>query len=473
MNTSSAPIDLTAGAISARQSSSSDHLTNPASAAAIAVLALSFTVLPAISSGNPITSSGMTSNIYALLTPFAIGFILLELGLCWYYRKKLITFQEAVANFGTALGNQTMNVLVAAGVYVVYGYLWENFRIIDNIPMNVGTFVLLLLGIDFIFYWVHRWGHHINIMWAAHSPHHSSEEMNFFVALRASVTQRLFSFFFFWPLTIIGFRPIDIYAMTGIHLFIAFLHHTELIPKLWRWIELIFTTPSHHRVHHGINFRYLDKNFGEFLIIWDRLFGTFAEEKEKVVYGMYNPPKTWNPISINFHYYVMLWKDAVAAPYWVDKFKIWFMPLGWRPRGLPAKPPLVEITSENQVRFSTHMFEGAKPYLIVHVVVGLILMLMIINPQSPWSTPERWIASVLLWHMVINWSGIMESKPWAPVSEVMRLTLTCAMFLSFSQQPVMSFINLGAVGLSLLSIAWVLHYFRPASKEAGYPETAH
>ena len=146
------------------------------------------------------------TNIYAYLTPIALIFILLEVFFCWLYRKDYISFPEAVANFGTALGNQTTNVLVAAGVFVIYGYLWENYRI-WTIELNWWTFILLLLGVDFVFYWVHRWGHSINIMWAAHSPHHSAEEMNFFVALRASVTQRLCSFLFFWVLTIIGFHP--------------------------------------------------------------------------------------------------------------------------------------------------------------------------------------------------------------------------------------------------------------------------
>lgn len=402
----------------------------------------------------------MTSNIYALLTPIALGFILLEIILCWYYKKNYITFQEAVANFGTALGNQTMNVLVAAGVYVVYGYLWENYRLINTLEMNLVSFILLLLGIDFIFYWVHRWGHHINIMWAAHSPHHSAEEMNFFVALRASVTQRLFSFFFFWPLTIIGFNPVDIYAMTGLHLFISFLHHTELIPKLWRWIEYIFTTPSHHRVHHGINFVYLDKNFGEFLIIWDRLFKTYAEEEEKVVYGMYNPPNTWNPITINFHYYQLLWKDAMAAPRWIDKFRIWFMPLGWRPHGLPPKPQLKEVTQHNQVRLQTRMFWGAEPYLLVHIVAGIILMLFIIDPKSPWTTPDRWIGSLLLWHMIINWAGIMESRPWLFFSEIFRLVITTAFLIYLSMDSIFSPLNLLWMILSLISMVWTTRYFR-------------
>lgn len=401
----------------------------------------------------------MSTNIYALLTPIALGFIVLEILVCWYYRKSHITFQEAVANFGTALGNQTMNVLVAAGVYIAYGYLWENFRIFKNLEMNAFNFILLLLAIDFIFYWVHRWGHHVNIMWAAHSPHHSAEEMNFFVALRASVTQRLFSFLFFWPLTIIGFKPMDIYAMTGLHLFISFLHHTELIPKLWRWIEFIFTTPSHHRVHHGINFAYLDKNFGEFLIIWDRIFGTYAEEEEKVVYGMYNPPNSWNPIVINFHYYRLLWKDALAAPRWLDKIRIWFMPLGWRPEGLPPKPALKEVTAENQIRFKTEMFFGAKPYLILHMILGVIVMMFIIDPKSTWSTGERWIGSVLLWHMIINWSGIMESKPWLFGSELIRLVVTCLFLIGISNLTLTLF-HVTWILLTLASAVWVFRFFR-------------
>jgi alkylglycerol monooxygenase len=402
----------------------------------------------------------MKTNVYAFLTPIAIGFVLLEIVLCWYYKKKYISFQEAVANFGTALGNQTMNVLVAVGVYVVYGYLWDHYRLIDSIEMDPVNFLLLLLAVDFIFYWVHRWGHHINIMWAAHSPHHSAEEMNFMVALRASVTQRLFSFLFFWPLTIIGFKPIDIYTITGLHLFIAFLHHTEFIPKLWRWIEFVFTTPSHHRVHHGINFKYLDKNFGEFLIVWDRVFGTFAEENEKVLYGMYNPPRTWNPISINFHYYQLLWKDAVAAPRWIDKIKIWFMPLGWRPKGLPPKPVLQEITLQNQVRFKTTMFKGAKPYLVVHILLAVVLMLFIINPKSPFASAERWVGSFFLWYTIINWSGIMESKPWLFISEITRLILSCSILIFINQGPILGSVNFIWISITLVSVIWVLIFFK-------------
>lgn len=401
------------------------------------------------------------TNIYAYLTPIALIFIVLEIAFCWIYKRDYISFPEAVANFGTALGNQTVNVLVAAGVYVVYGYLWENYRI-WTIELNWWTFILLLLGVDFVFYWVHRWGHAINIMWAAHSPHHSAEEMNFFVALRASVTQRLTSFLFFWVLTIIGFHPLHIYMMAGIHLFIAFLHHTEFIPKLWRPIEFIFTTPSHHRVHHGVNFKYLDKNFGEFLIIWDRIFGSFAEEKEKVVYGIYDHPKSWNPIKINFHFYIVLWKLAVAAPFWWDKIRIWFMPAGWRPRGLEV-PPKIEITTENQIRFRPPMFAKAKFYLVLNVISGIVLMMGVISNIFGWSNGQKWIGAFLLWFQIINWSGILEARSWVWIAENLRIIITAIAFIGFGgfYQPSPQLFVI--VAFSMFSLIWTNLYFRPTS----------
>lgn len=409
------------------------------------------------------------NNIYALLTPIAIFFVLIEIGVELVKKKGRISFQEAVANMGTALGNQTVNVLVAAGVYVTYGYLWNHYRLF-TIPMNWMNGIILLLSMDFIFYWVHRWGHKINILWAAHSPHHSAEEMNFFVALRASVTQRLVSFLFFWPLTIIGFEPMDIYVMSALHLFISFLHHTEYIGKLGP-IEWIFTTPSHHRVHHGMNFRYLDKNYGEFLIIWDRLFGSFAEEKEKIVYGMYNGPNTWNPIIINFHYYILLWKDAVAAPYWWDKIRIWFMPTGWRPRGLPKKE-LQEINAENQIRFVTPMYQGAKPYLILQVIFGLYFVLLIIQENTPWNTAERWVGAGLLWWMIINWAGIMEHKKWVFSSETLRILITSVLFIHFQEWKIISVQGLLSITFFALCLGWTLYFFRP-NAPAVVPKIMH
>jgi alkylglycerol monooxygenase len=401
----------------------------------------------------------MPDNVYTYITPIALFFILLEIAACFVFRRRLITFNEAVANFGTQLGNQTTNVLVMIGVYYIYGYLWENFRIF-TIEATWWSWAGLLLGVDFVFYWVHRWGHEINIMWAAHSPHHSAEEMNFFVALRASVTQRLASFLFFWVLTIIGFHPAQIYTMVAIHLFIAFLHHTEFIPKLWKPIEFLFTTPSHHRVHHGVNLQYLDKNYGEFLIIWDRMFGTFAEEKEKVAYGILDHPKTWNPIFINFHFYLVLWKYAVAAPFWWDKIRLWFMPAGWVPRGLEKKDK-PSITVENQVKFRPPMFANARIYMILQVILGIALMLGIISNLYGWSNGEKWLAAALLWWQIINWSGILEGKAWLWLSEIPRNLVTLLAIVAFSELYQPSLLLAGLIVVTFYTVLWTFAYFRP------------
>jgi alkylglycerol monooxygenase len=401
-------------------------------------------------------------NIYSLLTPIAVGLVIVELIYCWLMRKSHFTFQESIANFCTAMGNQSTNVLVAVAVYFSYGYLWENYRLMDIVmdKEHWWNWIILLIGIDFIFYWIHRWGHEVNILWAAHSPHHSAEEMNLMVGLRASITQRLMSFLFFWPLTLIGFDPISLYAMTGLHLFIGYWHHTETIPKFWRWIEYLFNTPSHHRVHHGVNIKYLDKNYAEFLIIWDRLFGTFQEEEDKVVYGMYDGPKSWNPIKINFHYYIILWKKAVAAPFWWDKIRIWFMPLTWQPRGLPEYIPNDEITVDNQVRYQSEMFDNSKSYLLIHMGICLWMMMFIINGDSMWTTQERWLGALFLWHTIVNLSGILESKEWLQISELTRLLfmpLGIILFNDWHTEPapiiIISF-------TAIISAFWTIRYFK-------------
>jgi sterol desaturase/sphingolipid hydroxylase (fatty acid hydroxylase superfamily) len=401
------------------------------------------------------------ANVYFYITPVALLFIGLEIVACRVLGKRLITFNEAVANFGTQLGNQTTNVLVMVGVYYVYGYLWENFRI-STIPVNWWTSILLLLAVDFVFYWVHRWGHEINILWAAHSPHHSAEEMNFFVALRASVTQRLCSFLFFWVLTIVGFTPAHIYTVVAIHLFIAFLHHTELIYKFPRPIEFLFTTPSHHRVHHGVNLQYLDKNYGEFLIIWDRMFGTFEEEKEKIAFGILDHPGTWNPIRINFHFYIKLWKMAVAAPHRWDKVRIWFMPAGWVPRGLPksVKP---SITSENQVKFRPEMFANSRIYLSFQIILGVILMIGVISNVYGWSNFEKWLGAGLLWWQIINWSGILEARSWTWISETLRNTATALAVVWMNELYAPTPVTISLAVVAFLSIVWTLAFFRPNS----------
>lgn len=404
-------------------------------------------------------------NIYAFITPLVLLLLFLEIGYSVYKQNGIYNFQDTITNLGTGIGNQCVNLGVAFFVFKFYGFIYQ--YIPWKVP-NTWYFLLLLLVIqDFVFYWFHRTGHTLHIFWAAHMPHHSSEELNLSVGLRASFTQRIFQFLFFdWVLVVFGFSPEMIYSMAAIHLFIAYWHHTQLINKLG-WIEKIFVTPSHHRVHHGVNPEYIDKNFSEFLIIWDRIFGTFAKEEKPVCYGLTHPPRTWDPFYINIQYWKQLIDDAIAAPYLVDKLKIWFMPLTWRPRGLEQTDLTQRIgyDLEEQTKWTSKQFAFSKPYLIFQLLLGLVFMYFTINQQNGLSVFDRILFSAEIMLMIYSWYGVLEAKPWAVFTEIGRLLLmgTTFVFVLYQHELVsligwVSILTLLLVGASLLYISFFFRY---------------
>ncbi len=404
-------------------------------------------------------------NIYAFITPLVLLLLLLEIGYSVYKQNGIYSFQDTITNLGTGIGNQCVNLGVAFFVFKFYGFIYQ--YIPWKVP-NTWYFLLILLVIqDFVFYWFHRTGHTLHIFWAAHMPHHSSEELNLSVGLRASFTQRIFQFLFFdWVLVVFGFSPEMIYSMAAIHLFIAYWHHTQLINKLG-WIEKIFVTPSHHRVHHGVNPEYIDKNFSEFLIIWDRIFGTFAKEEKPVCYGLTHPPRTWDPFYINIQYWKQLIDDAIAAPYLVDKLKIWFMPLTWRPRGLEQTDLTQRIgyDLEEQTKWTSKQFAFSKPYLIFQLLLGLVFMYFTINQQNALSVFDRILFSAEIMLMIYSWYGVLEAKPWAIFTEIGRLLLMGATFVIVLYQHDLitligwvSILTLLLIGASLLYISFFFRY---------------
>jgi sterol desaturase/sphingolipid hydroxylase (fatty acid hydroxylase superfamily) len=209
-----------------------------------------------------------------------------------------------------------------------------SLRLFD-IPTNtVWGLGLLFLAEEFAYYWLHRCGHEIRWLWASHSVHHSPTTITFSGAYRLSMTGAITGLFlFFVPLFILGFSPIAVAAMFGVNLVYQFWLHTECIPKLG-WFEYIFNTPSHHRAHHAINPQYLDRNYGGVLIIFDRIFGTFAEEKTDVPlqYGLLGKEPTLNPLKLFFQEWVALFRDVAGATRWRDRFFLAFGRPGWQPQ---------------------------------------------------------------------------------------------------------------------------------------------
>ena len=195
------------------------------------------------------------------------------------------------------------------------------------------AWLILFIGQDFCFYWLHRSEHYNRTLWAVHSNHHSSEHYNFTVALRSSTLQPLYRYVFYIPVALLGFDGMSIMFMYAVNQVYQFFLHTELIGKLPKWYEALFVTPSHHRVHHASNVIYLDKNMGQVLIIWDKFFGTYQAETEKPVYGITSKIESFNPITVMFYEWRKLFKDLGKHQPLIQRIKYLLKPPGWSPDG--------------------------------------------------------------------------------------------------------------------------------------------
>ena len=215
--------------------------------------------------------------------------------------------------------------------FIAFIYLHEISPLKDIVGRQWWAWGTLFILDDFAYYWFHRMNHEVRLFWAGHVPHHSSVKLNYATALRQGVGERIHKYFFWLWIPLLGFDPLMMFTVLSINLIYQFWVHTELVNKMHSWIEYIFNTPSHHRVHHASNVRYLDCNHAGVLILWDRIFGTFSEEKdfEKPVYGLTKNIETYNPFRVVSHEYVAIWKDVLKAPKWSDKLKYAFMAPGW------------------------------------------------------------------------------------------------------------------------------------------------
>ena len=264
--------------------------------------------------------------IYAV--PVFFFLIIIELIVNYNQKRELYNSKDTLANIAMIAGAS----IVATGVKVIAFMLFvfiHQFAIFD-IGYQWWAWVILLFADDLTFYVHHRLSHEVRILWAAHINHHSSEKLNFSTALRQSWTELLYKYFFWLWLPLIGFEPLMIMLMMSISMIYQFWPHTQLVGKLGS-LEWLFNTPSHHRVHHASNIRYLDRNHGGILIIWDRLFNTFSEEREieQPIFGITNNIHTYNPINIAFHEFKNLWADLKKAPDFETKLKYIFNPPGW------------------------------------------------------------------------------------------------------------------------------------------------
>ena len=268
--------------------------------------------------------------------PFFLLLIFFEVYLNYRERKNNYLLKDSLASISMGLGSIISDIISKSLAFIAFVWLFENFGIFkEQLSWTVLGWVLLFFLDDFTFYWHHRLSHEVRILWAAHVNHHSSEQYNLSTALRQSWTEIFYKYIFFLWLPFLCFHPLMVLTQISINLIFQFWVHTKFIKRLPPFIEFIFNTPSHHRVHHASNPRYLDRNHAGTLIIWDRMFGTFSEEKdeEPVVYGITTNIDTFNPLKIASHEFASMWKDIREAPKFSDRLKYIFYAPGWSHNG--------------------------------------------------------------------------------------------------------------------------------------------
>ena len=282
--------------------------------------------------------------ILLIAMPAFLGLVLFEKWYGWYKGKDTVRNMDMISSLSSGVTNVTKDVIGLYLIIISYPFLMRNLAL-THISNTVIVYIIAFFALDFAGYWVHRLQHVANFFWNGHIVHHSSEEFNLACALRQSVSAIVKTFaIFLLPAALFGVPPQVIAVVAPLHLFAQFWYHTQHINKMG-FLEKIIVTPSHHRVHHAINPQYIDRNYGQIFIFWDKWFGTFQEELPDVqpVYGITRPVQTWNPIKINFQHAWLLIKDAWRTHSWKDKFTLWFRHTGYRPPDVAAKYPVYKI----------------------------------------------------------------------------------------------------------------------------------
>ncbi len=267
-----------------------------------------------------------------LSTPLYTIVIGLEMLLSSWEERRFYSWQDTLTNLYLMFLNLGLELLTR---FISFAGLFYFFYLYDfQAQPNWIYWLLLVLGVDFCYYWLHRMNHEVRLFWAVHVTHHSSDYFNLTVGFRSSVFETLYRFIFYIPLALFGFHPLDIYFIHSLLQIYGILVHTQYVGKLG-WLEYVLVTPSHHRVHHASNVRYLDKNIGMTFIWWDKMFGTFEPERpnEPIEYGLTKPLEDRGPVNILMHEWRDLWRDVRNAPDWSTAFRYLFNPPGWSPDG--------------------------------------------------------------------------------------------------------------------------------------------
>ena len=405
---------------------------------------------------------GEAVNYIALAIPVFFLLIGVELLIGKLQKTDLYRFNDAITNISCGIGQQVIGVFIKTAVIIGYVFLYDNYRLWDISDTNPLMWFVLFIGVDFFYYWFHRLSHEVSFIWGSHVVHHQSEEYNLSVALRQGWFQPLFSNVFYLPLALAGFSPVLFIIINQFQTLYQFWIHTKTIGKLPAPVEYIFNTPSHHRVHHGVNPKYIDRNHGGTLIIFDRMFGTFQKEEEEVVYGITSQPKSWNPLWLNFEYWLHLFRDIGKTDNWIAKIKMLIKAPGWKPEELGGPETAKEVTVQTFQKYDTHIPAGLNYYILFQyliVLMGTTGFLFMNEQLSELHPVFPWICGAFILFSIVNLSGLLEKKRWIWPAENVRLFLIVLLLFLFAyRHPAWLFIALVLFIFLILSAWWLRKY---------------
>jgi sterol desaturase/sphingolipid hydroxylase (fatty acid hydroxylase superfamily) len=358
------------------------------------------------------------------LIALAIPVFFLMIGIEWGVARRMglqpYRFVDAITDLSCGITSQVIGIFFGILLIAPYAWIWDRWRLATLPDTAASTHLVAFLGVDLAYYAWHRFTHETNLGWSTHVVHHQSEDYNLAVALRQSITSSWTSWPFYLPLALLGVSPVVFLTHTALNTLYQFWIHTETIGRLGP-LEWVLNTPSHHRVHHAINDRYLDRNYAGVLIVWDRLFGSFEPEGEPAIYGTVAPLRSVNPLWANAAYGWGLLADTWAAPRWSDKARIWLARPGWRPEGLPPYEKVVPGSREAQVKYDPVGGPGVAIYVALQFVPLAAATTALLFVHGTASAVVLVVGSALVIWTTVSFGAAFERRSWARGAEIGRL----------------------------------------------------
>lgn len=367
--------------------------------------------------------------LYAI--PFFLLLILLELGYGHIRGRNTYRLNDTINSLSMGSLSRLQALVILGASTSIYEFVVTKLQLTQLSEHSTWVWISAFVLYDFAYYWKHRWGHEIALFWGSHVAHHQSEDFNLGTALRQTSID-FYGFLFYLPFFLLGYPSEVLFTVVSLNLIYQFWVHTEHVPKLGP-IEWVFVTPSNHRVHHGRNAIYVDRNYGGVFIIWDRVFGTFQDEleTEPVYFGLRKPLNSWNPLWANVHVYWRLILDCIAVPGLRDKLLLPFRAPGWRSQGQPSHCKLGRIEADLSKKFNPGMSTFSRYYTLIQFSVTVGLSLYVLISAASWAYLDCLAAVCFLAFSFFVHGCWLEGRRYSLMLESFRLVLAVVAGLYF------------------------------------------